>query len=67
MVSKSEFQDEIDRFKRAANTPLTIMSRWQPIAMSWVEKWKLYVNFDMTEPEPRDAEVSNSFFSRSKQ
>ena len=59
MVAKPDVDhaDEVQLVKRAASMSLSIGALWQPIAMSWIEKWKIYVNFDGDQPEPRDPEV----------
>jgi hypothetical protein len=44
--------------KRALKTSFQEGAIWQPIAISWFDKWKNYVNYDDEVPEPRDKEVS---------
>ena len=46
--------------KRALKTSFQEGAIWQPIAISWFDKWKNYVNYDDEVPEPRDKEVIDS-------
>lgn len=40
---------------------LMLEAGWQPIAMEWFEKWKLYVDYtDSADVSERSAEVSKS-------
>ena len=55
-------QEEVERFKKAQRESVHIGSLWQPIAMSWIEKWKIYVNLDGSDAEPRDPEVMFHFW-----
>lgn len=57
----SSLQEEKETIKRALQTTPTERSIWHPIAMSWFIKWKMYVNFDDTLPEPRDPKEVENF------
>jgi hypothetical protein len=61
----SNFEDDlkqIDFEKRKVKTGVTsslmVQKTWQPIAMEWFEKWKLYVNYsNNADDAERTAEV----------
>jgi hypothetical protein len=46
--------EEKCEIKQSLGTQFVENQLWQPIATIWFEKWKIYVNFDEVEPEPRD-------------
>lgn len=55
-AAKTLSEEKAD-IKRAMKTPFQEGAIWQPMALSWFEKWKTYVNYDDEVPEPRDKEV----------
>lgn len=59
----SNLLEEKEAVKRALQTAPAERTIWHPIAMSWFIKWKMYVNYDDTVPEPRDPKVRYFIFS----
>jgi ubiquitin C-terminal hydrolase len=58
-AAKTLSEEKAD-IKRAMKTPFQEGAIWQPMALSWFEKWKTYVNYDDEVPEPRDKELVDS-------
>lgn len=57
-IPTRSLSEEKTEVKRGLKTPFQEDAIWQPIALSWFEKWKTYVNYDDEIPEPRDSEVN---------
>lgn len=55
--SNKSLADEKADIKRGLKTSFQEGAVWQPIAISWFEKWKTYVNYDDEVPEPRNKDV----------
>lgn len=50
-------EDEKQTVKRGLSASMHEGAIWQPIAMEWMRRWKLYVNFDVDGPDMRENEV----------
>jgi hypothetical protein len=59
-ASLTPLEQEKSGVKRSLKAKLTDKTVWHVISMTWFAKWKLYVNFDDTFPEPRDPQVTYS-------
>jgi hypothetical protein len=56
-TESAKLEVEKSNVKKSLKAKLTDKTVWHVISMTWFVKWKLYVNFDDTFPEPRDPQV----------
>jgi hypothetical protein len=57
-TNKHDAGAEQQQVRRGLQQVVSERQVWMPISAEWFAKWKLYVNFDGTLPEPRDPQVS---------
>lgn len=50
-------EDEKQTVKRSLGATMHEGAIWQPISTGWMDRWKMYVNYDQDGPDQRDREV----------
>jgi hypothetical protein len=53
----SDLSVQKSEVKRGLRAELILKAVWEPIAMEWLQKWKLYVDFDSDGLDTRSKEV----------
>lgn len=56
-MANRSLEDEKQAVKRGLSATMHEGAIWQPVSTGWMQRWKMYVNFDVDGPDMREKEV----------